>query len=83
MWNKKVYLFFGKRNKVTGVDLLNVVKEKYHNFNFQIADATNLPFQSNTFDLVISFDVIEHIENDKRSLQGIEKWWRDISWYSK
>jgi len=58
--------FFGRRNKVIGVDLQNVVKEKYRNFNFQIADATSLPFQDNTFDVVISFDVIEHIENDKK-----------------
>lgn len=60
--------FFGKRNKVIGIDLQNVVKEKYRNFNFQIADATSLPFQDNTFDVIISFDVIEHIENDKKMM---------------
>lgn len=60
--------FFGKRNKTIGIDLQDVVEGKYRNFDFQIADATNLPFQNNTFDLVVSLDVIEHIENDKKML---------------
>lgn len=60
--------FFGKKNKTIGIDRQDVVEEKYRNFDFQIADATNLPFQNNTFDLVVSFDVIEHIKNDKKML---------------
>jgi len=59
---------FGKKNKVIGIDVQNVVDEKVKNFTFQIADATNLSFKDNVFDLVISFDVIEHVENDNKML---------------
>lgn len=57
---------FGRKNKVIGIDLQKVVQKKYKNFIFKKADATNLPFRMNYFDMVISFDVIEHIKNDKQ-----------------
>jgi len=53
--------------KVIAVDISreNVVYCKEHNKNdniiFIIADGTKLPFQSNRFDVVIPFQVIEHI----------------------
>ncbi|MEK9153187.1 MAG: methyltransferase domain-containing protein [Patescibacteria group bacterium] len=59
---------FAKKNRVVGTDIQDVVNEKYRNFEFKIADATNLPFSDEIFDLAISFDVIEHIENDKKML---------------
>ena len=60
--------FFGQHNKVIGVDIQNVVNNIYKNFTFRITDATKLPFEDNIFDLVISFDVIEHIENDDQMI---------------
>lgn len=60
---------FGKHNNVTGIDLLACVQERYKNFQFKKADATRLSLRSNTFDAVVSFDVIEHIENDKAMIE--------------
>lgn len=57
--------YFGKQNNVTGIDLQSCVQKKYHNFRFKRADATALPFKAGTFDVAVSFDVIEHIERDR------------------
>lgn len=36
-----------------------------------IADACNLPFNNDFFDVVVSFDTFEHIKNDKESVSEI------------
>lgn len=38
---------------------------KNNNIKFIIADGTNLPFPDEKFDLVYSFDVLEHIKKDR------------------
>lgn len=58
--------FFGVQNDVTGIDLLSCVEKRYKNFRFVKGDATALPFPKESFELVVSFDVIEHIENDRK-----------------
>ncbi|HEB41927.1 MAG TPA: class I SAM-dependent methyltransferase, partial [Candidatus Dependentiae bacterium] len=42
-------------------DALQLVPNKFC-YNKQIADACDLPFEDDFFDLVVSFDVFEHIE---------------------
>ena len=36
-----------------------------NNVSFQLADGTDLPFKSKMFDLVLSVDVVEHVEDDQ------------------
>ncbi|NIU88457.1 MAG: methyltransferase domain-containing protein, partial [Nitrosopumilaceae archaeon] len=38
-----------------------------------VASAEDLPFKNNSFDLVCAFDVIEHIENDTRSVEEMKR----------
>jgi 2-polyprenyl-3-methyl-5-hydroxy-6-metoxy-1,4-benzoquinol methylase len=62
----------------TGIDknerLLELHKQTYPNFNFIVRNIPPMSFlESDTFDFVISFQVIEHIENDKLFLEEISR----------
>jgi len=37
----------------------------------KIADACNLPYEDNFFDVVVSFDVFEHIKNDQKAIREV------------
>lgn len=41
--------------------------------NIQLAQATHLPFKSESFDCVTAFDVIEHIKDDLKALKEIAR----------
>lgn len=65
-------LFYTFSNQVIGVDIVDKAKNEHkNNFLFLLADARGLPFASGTFDAVVSFDVIEHIEDDKAAVDEI------------
>lgn len=55
--------------RVTGVDVspeaISTAKSKYqsNNMSFQLIDGITLPFESDSFDVITSFQVLEHIEN--------------------
>lgn len=52
--------------QVTAVDIINKISlQKKKKFNLFLADATALPFQDESFDGVLSFDVVEHILDDQ------------------
>jgi len=54
---KQAFAFAEKGYDVTGIDLSEAMlkvankKNRYKNVNFQVADATNLPFEDNSFDV--------------------------------
>jgi ubiquinone/menaquinone biosynthesis C-methylase UbiE len=53
-------------SEVIGIDIKNKIDYSRKNkFEFLMSDATKLPFKDESFDAVVSFDVIEHIWNDK------------------
>jgi len=52
---------------VHGIDIQSVVKKEaleHPRYTFQLADATAITFKE-VFDVVISYDVIEHVEDDR------------------
>jgi SAM-dependent methyltransferase len=65
---------------VIGADLSEATianaRKKYKNNNnldFVVGDATKLPFESNTFDLVVSFETIEHHDQHEMMLSEIKR----------
>ena len=61
---------------ITGIDikkqkLWNVLKKE--GYNLKIMDATNLKFPDKTFDVIISFGVMEHVEDDNLFLKEINR----------
>jgi len=56
-------LFCRNHNNVIGIDL-KMRKSLQGNFTLVTGDAQRLPFKSKVFDIVVSFDVIEHVVND-------------------
>lgn len=73
-------------NSVTAIDMSNqrisYCKEHYpkeENIEFMLSDGTNIPFEKNSFDIVISFQVIEHIgrKDVEYYLAGIKKVLKD------
>lgn len=58
-------VFCKNKNKVTGLDVVDLRFEEYKkNFKFVKSSGRILPFKNNSFDIVISLDVIEHVKND-------------------
>ena len=88
--------------KIFGIDvsepLIEYAKQKFsenRRLNFRIGNATDIPFKSNKFDIVISTQVLEYIENvDKAldemfrvlkpggSLALLDTDWGSIVWHS-
>jgi len=66
-------LFCRNKNEVIGLDLKNMVKPEYKGFKFVKGNAEDLSFPSETFDLIISFDVLEHITNDRQAIEKMHR----------
>lgn len=60
------YFLSRRNNKLRiGIDL-DPVKEKKYDFPMIKADAHHLPFRKESFDNIYAFELIEHIEDEKR-----------------
>ncbi len=63
--------------KVSAVDVyqkaLDFGKKNYKHIKLRKADAHKLPFRANTFDLVINYEVIEHLVNPEKALQEMKR----------
>ena len=76
------YLLAKKGAKVIGIDnseiAINFAKEKcidLNNVEFLVASAHRLPFESKTFDYIVSSEVIEHLNNPDKMLYEIKRIW--------
>ncbi|MFH1671587.1 MAG: class I SAM-dependent methyltransferase [Candidatus Portnoybacteria bacterium] len=55
-------------------DLISLLyAKKTTKANYVLAKAEKLPFKDNTFDKIISFNVLEHIENDQEAIKEIRR----------
>jgi len=65
------------KSKAFGIDLdyeiLNTLSRRNSHINTTVADAKNLPFRNNCFDLVTLIDVLEHIDDGKGLILTIKK----------
>jgi 2-polyprenyl-3-methyl-5-hydroxy-6-metoxy-1,4-benzoquinol methylase len=63
--------------KVTGIDigpnLVKINKKLTPSGTFIVSSASNLPFKDETFDVVLSTEVIEHVDNQKRAIKEISR----------
>jgi len=66
----KVFRFLKEQATVTTADLMPGFYRQIDP-NIQFADATHLPFDSNTFNLVIGNHIMEHIPNDRLAMREI------------
>jgi len=55
------------------IDINKNALDMINNFFIEkrVADACDLPFKNDFFDLVVSFDVFEHIKNDKKAVSEV------------
>ena len=74
------YLLAGSAAEVVGVDLSEVAVahaiSRYsaaENLYFEVADVTQLDFSENTFDLIVSFETLEHLEAQEQMLDEFRR----------
>jgi ubiquinone/menaquinone biosynthesis C-methylase UbiE len=64
--------YLSKRYKVTSVDMspkmIERAKNRYPHIDFQVANASNLPFENETFDVVLASSLINVVDNKQQVL---------------
>jgi SAM-dependent methyltransferase len=76
-WNGKVldvgcgnspfrFLVDTSKANYTGIDIENTEDFDYHNSDKIVFDGENIPFENESFDYVLSTEVLEHIENPEK-----------------
>lgn len=53
------------------------------NVTFVRADATDLPFEDNSFDVVTMFDLLEHVPEDHRAIDEARRVLRPGGWFRR
>lgn len=63
--------------KYYGIDIydkaIEYAKNKYLNIEFIVAPANKLPFKNNSFDLILFYETIEHVEEPQECLNEIKR----------
>jgi len=75
-----IILLNGGAKRVIGVDVskkaIEAAKENFKDQNqtlFELVEEDSLPFEENTFDVIVALNIIEHLEFPKRNLEAILK----------
>jgi 2-polyprenyl-3-methyl-5-hydroxy-6-metoxy-1,4-benzoquinol methylase len=63
--------------KKSGIELsekrVSLAKKLYPELNIQVADLKQLPFNDNSFDVIICSEVLEHVSNFKQALKEFKR----------
>lgn len=61
----------------SGIDVydkaVSAAKKNYPEIKFKVASADKLPFKDNSFDLILFYETIEHVENPLKCLEEIKR----------
>lgn len=72
----EVSKIFPKAN-ITAIDVykkaIDFGKKNYPHIKFRQADAHKLPFNANSFDLIINYEVIEHLVDPEKALKEMKR----------
>ena len=72
--------------KAIGIDIsreaIRHAREKYsrENLHYYVTDVVNMDFADNTFDVIVSFQVIEHLNNPLKFLKEIKRVLKKGGW---
>lgn len=70
--------------EVYGIDIshkaIKFAKKRFPQFNFQVADAQNLPFGAKFFDGVTCLEVLEHVDEPEKVLLEIKRVLKKNGW---
>lgn len=69
--NGEISSFIGKKNNVTSVDIVDT-RQANKDFSFSLCTEA-LPFKNNSFDVVISNHVIEHVQDQQLHISEIKR----------
>lgn len=71
--NGQISHYFSENNFVQGVDVEDKRNTEDSSFNFSLIADESLPFEDDSFDIVISHHVIEHVHDQRRHLSEMKR----------
>jgi SAM-dependent methyltransferase len=70
-------LLAGAASRAVGVDLdeatISYARSRFEGCEFVVGDVAALPFEAGTFDLVVSFETIEHVSHPERAIEELTR----------
>lgn len=61
--------------KAVGIDmdekLISKAKSKYPHIEFEVASAESIPYDDNSFDTCVAWNILEHLEDDKKGFKEL------------